>query len=714
MPQPAPPLVVAGVSPAVEGGILPPLIVTSLHHSNIFVQSPSGNGMISKTPIVQSRSMIKLTMLFFAFATAQLVAESLPPTIIPVPEKIDVRGPGFALGSSTRIYADAPAWDVAGYLAASLRPATAFPLPVQSIPATPPDGIWLTTAGAGPNLGPEGYTLVVSPKSIILRAPTSAGLFYGVQTLRQLLPPEIFSTNCVPNFSWTLPGVQIEDRPRFVWRGFMLDVSRHFFTKAEVEQLLDAMALLKLNTFHWHLTDDQGWRVEIKKYPQLTRTAAWRSGIGFGLDPKASTAYGPDGRYGGFYTQADIREVVAYAQKRFITIVPEIEMPGHSRAALGVFPELSCPVARFDTNTSTRPAGVYCPGREDTFLFLQDVLGEIMDLFPGKYLHIGGDEVSTDSWRKCPLCQARMRAEGLSSVRELQGYFIRRIEKCITSRGRVLVGWSEIRADGLPPNAALMDWIGGATEAARAGHDVVMALTASCYFDYYQSQDHSTEPRAIGGFLPLAKAYAFEPIPADLPPQFQEHILGTEGVIWTEYIPNLPHAEYMAFPRLSALAEVAWSPKTARDFDDFNRRLIGFDQRLALAGINYRHETSVKVGGWQPKQISAAGVTLEWDVTKNLDAAGPRHISFDPTAGADGLDIAWADLLEDGREISRDEHLGYAGENPPDPSSTSAPVYILNVPTPKAGSHYTLRAHVAGSGGSDSQGDVNWSSHPVP
>jgi hexosaminidase len=644
-----------------------------------------------------------------------LVAGSSPPTIIPVPEKIDVRGPGFELRRSTRIYADAPAWEVAEYLAANLRPATAFPLPVESTTAAPPsDGIWLTTAGADTNFGPEGYTLVVSPKSIILRAQTPAGLFYGVQTLRQLLPAEILSTNGVPNFAWNLPGVQIEDRPRFVWRGFMLDVSRHFFTKAEVEQLLDAMALLKLNTFHWHLTDDQGWRVEIKKYPQLTGTAAWRSGIGFGLDSKASTTYGPGGRHGGFYTQADIREVVAYAQKRFITIVPEIEMPGHSRAALAVFPDLSCPSEKSGANTSTPASGVYCPGREETFAFLQDVLGEIMDLFPGKYIHIGGDEVSTDNWRTCPLCQARMRAEGLPNVHALQSYFIRRIEKFISRRGRVLIGWSEIRADGLPPNAALMDWIGGATEAARAGHDVVMSPTANCYFDYYQSQDRSTEPRAMGGFLPLAKVYAFEPIPTDLAPQFQGHILGPEGVVWTEYIPSLTHAEYMAFPRLIALAEVAWSPKTTRDFDDFNRRLIGFNQRLAMAGVNYRRETSVKVGVWQPKQISTDGVTLEWEVTKNVDAAGPRHVTFDPIAGADGLDIAWVELLEDGREISRDEHIGYAGDKPSDPSSSSAPVYTLNMPVPKPGAHYTLRARVAGSGGADSQGEVNWSLKPLP
>jgi hexosaminidase len=646
---------------------------------------------------------------------AGLAEEVSTPAIIPEPQKMELRGGGFQLTRSTRIYTDAASRGVAEYLAGRLRPATAFPLTVERAKGkTSPNGIWLTINNVDTNLGPEGYTLEVSSNSVVIRAPAAAGLFYGAQTLRQLLPAEIFATKPVRDVAWTLPGVQIEDRPRFAWRGLMLDVSRHFFSKAEVEQLLDEMALLKLNTFHWHLVDDQGWRVEIKKYPQLTRSGAWRTGIGFGLDPKASTAYGPDGRYGGFYTQADIREVVAYAQARFITIVPEIEMPGHSLAALKVFPELSCAGEGFDTNTTHRPrTGVYCAGREETFVFLQNVLAEIMDLFPGKYIHVGGDEVPMDNWRQCSLCQARMKAEGLANVYELQSYFIRRIEKFINGRDRVLIGWSDIRKGGLAPNAALMDWNGGAAEAASAGHDVVMAPRDYCYFDYYQSQDHSTEPRAIGDFLPLAKVYAFEPIPAHLASQFQLHIIGAEGVVWTEYIPNLKQVEFMAFPRLIALAEVVWSPKAARDFDDFTRRLRGENRRFELAGVNYRRATSAQVGDWTPAQINSDGVTLEWDVTKNVDAAGPWHVTFDPVSGTDGIDIAWAALFENGREISRDEHVGYSGNQPRDPSNPSDPVYTLNVPTPKPGAHYTLRARLAGSGGTNSQGEVRWSLKPA-
>jgi hexosaminidase len=370
----------------------------------------------------------------------------------------------------------------------------------------------------------------------------------------------------------------------------LLDVSRHFFTKEEVEQILDGLALHKINVLHWHLVDDQGWRIEIKKYPRLTEMGAWRKNIGFGMDPKASTAYGPDGRYGGFYTQDDIREVVAYAAARHITIVPEIEMPGHSSAALAAYPQYSCNGGPFTTDVGGGVfPGVYCAGNDETFDFLQNVLTEVFALFPSKYIHVGGDEVPTTSWEKCEKCQARKKTEGLANDRQLESYFIQRMEKFINAHNRLLIGWSEIREGGLAQNAALMDWIGGATEGASAGHDVVMTPENFCYVDHYQSKDHAKEPKAIGGFLPLRKIYGFDPIPANLAPEFQKHILGAQGNLWAEYIPNLRHAEYMIFPRESALAEVAWSPKEARNFDDFLRRLEIDDRRLEQMGVNYRH-----------------------------------------------------------------------------------------------------------------------------
>jgi hexosaminidase len=370
----------------------------------------------------------------------------------------------------------------------------------------------------------------------------------------------------------------------------MLDVSRHFFSKAEVEQLLDAMAHYKLNTFHWHLTDDQGWRIEIKKYPRLTQVGAWRTNIGFGLDPKTGTAYGHDGRYGGYYTQKDIREVVAYAAERHITIVPEIEMPGHASAALMAYPQFSCTGGPFTTDLPGGVFdGVYCAGNDATFTFLQDVLSEVFSLFPGKYIHVGGDEVLTNNWSHCGKCQARRKQEELHRDIELEGYFIRRIEKFINSRGRTLIGWSEIREGGLAPTAVVMDWAGGAVEAASAGHDVVRSPLADCYFDHYQSEDHATEPDAIGGFLPLQQVYAFEPQPPSLNPQFENHILGAQANLWTEYIPSLQHVEYMVFPRLCALAEVTWSPKSVRDWQDFEQRLGRQYRLLDCWRVNYRH-----------------------------------------------------------------------------------------------------------------------------
>ena len=490
------------------------------------------------------------------------------PAVLPLPRKMEAREGQFELTAKTGIVADAASQETARFLAGQLHRSTGWKIQVRSAKSSSPakGEIALVIGDAANELGAEGYKLSATPESVTIRGGDAAGLFYGVQTLLQLLPPEALSSKPVTGVAWALPCVQIEDGPRFHWRGLMLDISRHFFNKAEVKQLLDAMAEQKLNVFHWHLVDDNGWRIEIKKYPKLTQVGAWRSDVGFKLDPKKTKAYGPDGRYGGVYTQADIREIVAYAQARHITVVPEIEMPGHSVAALAAYPQFSCSGQGYSTDIGVGVhAGVYCAGKDETFGFIQDVLTEVLDLFPSKIIHIGGDEVPKGNWKTCPKCQARMAAEHLKNEHELQSYFIQRIEKFINAKGRTLMGWSEIREGGLAKNAVIMDWIGGATESATEGHDVVMSPTSYCYFDYWQSQDRTTEPRAMGGYLPLRRVYAFEPIPANLAPGFHSHILGAQGNVWTEYIPNIEQVEYMAFPRSSALAEVAWSPKEARD-----------------------------------------------------------------------------------------------------------------------------------------------------
>lgn len=534
-------------------------------------------------------------------AAASLAAEANQPAIIPQPQKMELRAGEFQLTPDTRIRVDRAARATARFLAAQLRASTGYPFRMATRfffqPATGSHTIVLTTENANTNLGAEGYELTVAPDSIVVRAAGEAGLFYGAETLLQLLPPEIYSTNVVKNGDWRIPCVKIEDWPRFKWRGLMLDVSRHFYNKSEVEKMLDAMALHKLNTFHWHLTDDQGWRIEIKKYPKLTQVGAWRAGVGFGLETNSTTAYGPDGRYGGFYTQSDIREVIAYAKERHIAIVPEIEMPGHATAALAAYPQFSCTGGPF-----TIPPeggifnGIYDPAKEETFEFLQNVLSEVFGLFPGKYIHIGGDEVPKETWKKSADCQALMKREGLKNEEELQSWFIRRMEKFVHAHGRTMIGWSEILEGGLAKNATVMDWIGGAKEAATAGHDVVMTPTAYCYFDFYQSENHASEPKAAdwGEPLTLEKVYGFEVMPTNFPPQLESHILGAQGNLWTEQIPNLKHAEYMTFPRACALAEVTWSSKSSRDWEDFQRRMQIDAQRLTELGINYRHASVEK------------------------------------------------------------------------------------------------------------------------
>ncbi len=391
--------------------------------------------------------------------------------------------------------------------------------------------------------------------------------------------------------SWTLPCLAVRDLPRFRWRGMMLDVSRHFFPKEFIKRYIDLLAFHKLNTFHWHLSDDQGWRIEIKKYPRLTEVGAWR--VDHEDQPwtaRPAQQPGEKASVGGFYTQEDIREIVAYAASRFVTVVPEIEMPAHALAALAAYPEYSCSGGPF-----TVPAGsiwpnsdIFCVGNDATFAFLTSILDEVISLFPGPYVHIGGDEADKTNWKKCPKCQARIRAEGLKDEAELQSYFTRRIETFLISRGRRLIGWDEIIEGGLAPEATVMSWRGmaGGEAAARQDHDVVMSPTSHCYFDYYQGAP-AGEPSAIGGFLPLSKVYAFEPIPAGLSAAQASHILGLQANLWTEYVPEGSHAEYLTLPRVAALCEAAWSATERRSWPDFCSRLPAYMRRLDRQGFHY-------------------------------------------------------------------------------------------------------------------------------
>jgi hexosaminidase len=557
---------------------------------------------------------------FFLFAVCIFTATAFADDnndlgLIPQPQKFQRQDGTFTLTSKTRIYSDHSSRTTAKFFADRLRQSTGYPLKIHSKPifsAPSTDAILFTTKDANTNLGPEGYELTVGANGVIVRAPTQTGLFYGGETLMQLLPTEIFSTNIVTR-DWTVPYVQIQDWPRFPWRGLMLDVSRHFYNKDEVKAVVDEMALYKLNYFHWHLVDDDGWRLQVKQYPKLTETSAWRQHVDLARNHPGATRAGgenaqfdwtkptadkfaPDGRYGGFYTPDDIREVVAYAAARHITVVPEIEMPGHEGSVLAAYPELSVTKTPYEVE---RPGpfhvGVMDPANPDTYVFLETVLDEVFKLFPGPYVHIGGDEVPNGALRKSPACIALMQKEGFTNEFQLQSYLNERIEKYVNAHGKTLIGWSEILKGGLSPNAVVMDWIGGGKKAAEAGHDAVMSLADPidyCYLDHYQSTNHLTEPRGIGGYLPLSRVYAFEPIPAGLPENLQHHILGPQGNLWCEYVASLPHAQYMIFPRACAMAEVGWSAKDARNWDDFQERLAVDEKRLNELNVNYRHGTS--------------------------------------------------------------------------------------------------------------------------
>lgn len=428
----------------------------------------------------------------------------------------------------------------------------------------------------------EGYTLDVSREKITIRALDNAGFFYGAQTLLQLLDDEKTRSR------GALKSLQIRDFPRFQWRGVMLDSARHFQDFEWVKKIIDLLASQKINTFHWHLTDDQGWRVEIKKYPQLTEIGAWRDGIGFGFLENESVHYNAKKQYGGFYTQEQIREIVAYARERNITIVPEIELPGHAVAALCAFPQLGCTGGPYEIWLKGGVSNdVFCAGNDEVFEFLENVLEEIAELFPSKIIHIGGDECPKIRWQKCPKCQERVRDENLRGNAELQSYFVNRIAKFLASKNKTIIGWDEILEDGITPDAIIMSWRGnsGGINAAKRGHRAVMSPTNYCYFDY--SQARTGEPKSFGGLVPLKRAYDFDPT-QDVPAEFQNKILGGQANLWSEYMPNEAQVEYMLAPRISALAEAVWSPRELKNYDDFSTRMLEQYRRFEKANWNYR------------------------------------------------------------------------------------------------------------------------------
>lgn len=528
-----------------------------------------------KLPVFLKKRLSSLLIMFGFCSIYSFSANEY--NLIPYPQHLIPQSGAFVFNSKTKILCDSKQADIlklAEQFSIQFQLVSGMKLTVSELAGADTTNSFVFQKITGSE-NPESYRLNISPKTIRIEADSSNGFFYGLQSLYQLMPSEIYGNTKAGFRKWSAPAVQIADAPRFGYRGLHLDVCRHFFPVEFIKKYIDAMAIHKLNYFHWHLTDDQGWRIQIKKYPRLTEVGSKRDetliGYYYSRYPQQF-----DGKpYGGFYTQDEAREIVAYAADHFITVIPEIEMPGHAQAAITAYPYLSCTkdsTIKVATKWGIFPE-IFCP-RDTTFKFLEDVLTEIMDIFPSKYIHIGGDECPKDRWKKCRDCQALIKKLDLKDENGLQSYFTQRMEKFINSKGRQIIGWDEILDGGLAPNATVMSWRGtrGGIAAAKAGHDVIMTPSAQCYFDKYQS-DPVTEPTTIGGYLPLEMVYRYEPIPAELTDDEAKHILGAQANMWAEYMPTTERVEYMAFPRVSAMAEVLWSSRTNRNWDLFRKRM---------------------------------------------------------------------------------------------------------------------------------------------
>uniref|UniRef100_UPI0040492283 glycoside hydrolase family 20 protein n=1 Tax=Flavobacterium sp. TaxID=239 RepID=UPI0040492283 len=544
--------------------------------------------------------------------------------LIPQPKNIENAKENFVLNDKTVIHIKNTSSFEAHFLKENIKIQTGLDLKITDV-FTTKNVIYLQLKTPdSTHFNKEQYELIVSKNDIIITAFDIQGLFYGIQTLLQLIP---FETNK----SIRIRGLTIHDAPKFAWRGMHLDVGRHFFSVDFIKKYIDYIAMYKMNTFHWHLTEDQGWRIEIKKYPKLTEIGAWRKGsmVGHYNNQQFDTI-----RHGGFYTQKEIKEVVAYAKERHITVVPEIEMPGHSLAALAAYPEFSCTGGPFEVaNVWGVLEDVYCP-KEETFAFIEDVLTEVMALFPSEYIHIGGDECPKIRWKNCAHCQNLMHEKGLQDEHELQSYFIQRIEKFVNAKGRKIIGWDEILEGGLAPNAAVMSWRGteGGIAAAKEKHFVVMTPGSHCYFDHYQG-DPKNEPLAIGGYTNVEKVYGFNPIPMELSEDETKYILGAQANVWTEYMKTPEHVEYMIMPRMAALSEVLWGTSKPDLYKDFEKRLIHHFEFYDKKGINYSKaifEITAKVNPLKEKK----GVLFELKSAIDANQIRFTNDGFEPNSNS--------------------------------------------------------------------------------
>lgn len=547
-------------------------------------------------------------------------------SVIPVPLKMEQGADYFFLSEKTKLYTNLEGEE------ARLWENCLQALPVSLKKGSKKDVrqvLSLLITGKNERLpSPESYTLSVTPRRIIIRSTSGAGLFYGMQTLLQLLTPS--------GTGYSVVSVEIEDTPRFAYRGFMLDVSRHFFSKEFVKKQIDALAFYKINRLHLHLTDAAGWRIEIRKYPLLTDFAAWRTEPNWKKWWNGGRGYvhfDEPGASGGYYTQKDICEILEYARQHYMTVIPEIEMPSHSEEVLAAYPQLSCSGEPYKNSD-------FCVGNEETFAFLENVLTEVMELFPSEYIHIGGDEAGKSAWKTCPKCQKRMKDEHLTNVDELQSYLIHRIEKFLNAHGRHLLGWDEILQGGIAPNATVMSWRGeeGGIAAVTSGHRAVMTPGAYCYLDSYQDAPYS-QPEAIGGYLPLKKVYSYDPVSVSLTTEQAKLVYGVQGNLWVEYIPTPEQVEYMMYPRILALAEVAWSAPERKSWPDFHDRALKAVRELQARGyhpFDLKNEIGSRPESVQPVAHLALGKKVIYN-----SSYSPHYPAQGNTALTDGIRGDW-------------------------------------------------------------------------
>jgi hexosaminidase len=597
--------------------------------------------------------------------------------LIPWPVRVEPQEGYFTIEPQTEIFVDPPFRSAGARLSASLQSTLGFALSVREGPAHKhlPGVIELRVGSLVSGIKKEGYQLSVAPRRILIQAYDVAGAFYGTRTLLQLL---------IPEGNGQVPCVEIEDWPRFSWRGLMLDCSRTFQSLAYLEKTIDRMAYFKMNTLHLHLTDDQGWRLEIMAFPELTGKGA-RFAAKF-EEPESNQ---------GFYTQEEMRALIRYGMARHVTIVPEIELPGHSLGALYCFPELSCTGGPFEIYPFFKGPGItrdiFCAGNEESFHFFEKVFAEVAALFPSEFIHVGGDEAPKDRWKACPKCQSRIRAENLKDEHELQSYFIRRAEAMLERLDRRLIGWDEILEGGLAPNASVMSWRGmrGGIQAARAGHDVVMSPTSHCYFDYTY------------GRISTRHAYGFEPIPSDLDPKARHHILGLQANFWSHIDRSPEKVDRQLFPRLLSIAERGWSSEGVREWAHFEKRARSHLPTLAAMGINYHpFDLAEEIGRWTPKDMSEEYKVLTFDITGWIKEPGRYIVLFQYTRGAHRLGIEWAALVKDGEEVHRDAHRGVTG------AKDENNLYRLELGEVDPGATYELRASLRSEGGVDSTGEI--------